>query len=94
MIVTVPPVADDVRANASDEADMGPETCTCELVSVVELEMTSDTMAATPSAIAILLSPQSTHVVEPTLGLQEMDLLDAVATGPVATVAEEKSTPG
>jgi hypothetical protein len=93
-MVTVPPVAEAVSANASVDAAMGLEICTCELVSVVELEMTSDTVAATPLAIAMLLSPQSTQVVEPALGLQETDLSDAVATGPADTVAEEKSTPG
>jgi hypothetical protein len=93
-MVTVPPVADEVSANASVDAAMAPETCTSEVVSVVVLEMTSDTMAVTPFAIAMALSPQSTHVVEPAPGLQEIDLLDALAAGPVVIVAEEKSTPG
>jgi len=90
----VPPVAEEVSANASVDAAIAPETWTSDVVSVVVLEMTSDTMAATPFAIAIALSPQSTQVVEPMPGLQETDLLDAVATGPAVIVAEEKSTPG
>jgi hypothetical protein len=91
-MVTVPPVAAEVSAKPSVDAAMGLETCTCEVVSVVVLEMTSETMAATPLAIGVVLSPQSTQVVEPVPGLQETILLDA--TGPTITVAEEKSTAG
>jgi hypothetical protein len=93
-MVTLPPLAAVVSAKPSVDAAMGLETCTCEVVSVVVLEMARDTVAATPLVIGVVLSPQSTHVVEPAPGLHESILLDAMATGPAITVAEVKSTPG
>jgi len=74
-MVTIPPVAEEVSANASLEAATGLETCTCELVSVVVVEITSDTTAATPLSMATLLSPHRRHVAEPVLVLQDRFLL-------------------
>jgi hypothetical protein len=82
-MVTVPP-----------DAAISLEIWTCEVVSVVKPEMASDTKAATPFAIVSSLSPHSTQVAEPMPALHETNLLDATATGPAVTVAEEKSTPG
>jgi hypothetical protein len=93
-MVTVPPVADEANGNASEDAAISLEIWTCEVVSVVKPEMASDTKAATPFAIVSSLSPHSTQVAEPMPALHETNLLDATATGPAVTVAEEKSTPG
>lgn len=66
--------------------------CIDDEVSVVELDKPSDTVATTPVAIGVESGPDSTHVMEPALVLQKMDLFAAVAAGPAANVTDEKST--
>jgi hypothetical protein len=62
-----------------------------EEVSVVAFETVKDTVATTPSEIVEGLRPQTTHRATPAKLLQESDLFEAVAAGPKATEADEKS---
>ena len=90
-IATVPPVVVIGMAEppASDETAF--VSWTNEDLLVVELDNTSDTVATTPLPIVSALSPQTKHVNDPNFVLHESDLFAAVATGPAARVAEEKS---
>jgi hypothetical protein len=73
---------------------MGTESSTCADVSSVDGATTSETVATTPLAIAMLLSPQRTQVDEPGVLVHETDLPAPAATDPGVTVAEEKSVAG
>jgi hypothetical protein len=58
----------------------------------VEGEIVSVTVATTPLAIVLELTPQSTHIKLPVLVLQEICLLAAVVAAPAVTEADVKST--
>jgi hypothetical protein len=56
--------------------------------------MTRATLATLPFGIAVLFSPQRTHVEEPGTLVQVTDFPTPAATEPGVTVADEKSVVG
>jgi hypothetical protein len=90
VIVTVPPVVDiDSDEPVPSEAPLLLVNCSDEDVFFVVLDTVSETVATTPLAMGVELSPISTQVVEPVPLLQKRDLF---VSEPTAKVAAEKST--
>ena len=91
VIVTVPPVVDAASIEPVVSTASGLESCNDEDGSVVESNTASDTVARTPVPIVVAFAPETTQTIEPADELQFTDLFAAVAAGPAAIVAEEKS---
>jgi hypothetical protein len=91
-IVTTPEVVETGSDTAVGPAAVSLVSWTVDEASVVELDKLSATVAAMPLGIAVESKPQRMHVWDPATLLHVIDLLAAVASGPAATVAEEKST--
>ena len=90
-IVTVPSLVKVDKDVPVESADPAFASWSNEELSVVVFETVKDTVATTPSEMVVGLRPQITHLATPANLLQESDLFEAVATGPNATAADEKS---
>jgi len=90
-IVTVPSLVKVDKDVPVESADPAFASWSNEEISVVVFETVKDTVATTPSEMAVGFRPQTTHLATPAKLLQESDLFAAVATGPNATEADEKS---
>jgi hypothetical protein len=94
LIVTVPPLAEEVKAKPEGSAAIGTESWTGANESVVAPDRVRSTVATTPFPIAVLFLPQRTHVVVPGAELHDTDLFAADAIEPGPTAAAEKSFGG
>jgi hypothetical protein len=90
-IVTVPSLVEVDKDDPAESADPAFASWSNEEESVVVFETVKDTVATTPSEMAVGLRPHMTHFETPATLLQESDLFEAVATGPGATAPDEKS---
>jgi hypothetical protein len=90
-IVTIDPEVVLVMSPPTPVLAIPLESCTLEEVSAVEAETVSVTVATTPLAIGVWLTPYNTQVDVPATLLQETVFPAAVAALPAATLTAEKS---
>jgi hypothetical protein len=90
-MITVPPVAPTVIAEAPGVAPTALAICTGDDELPVVEEIVNVAVAITPAAMAVVFNPLIRQIVEPPLPLQTMDLPAAEEAAPTTTVSPAKS---
>ena len=91
-MVTVPPLPDTVKEDPAGSAAEVLGSWTAVELLVVDDDSVKETLATTPLEIVVEFRPHRTQLNTPEPPLQETDLFAALAAGPTATLANEKST--